>query len=101
MFEWYRSAKLCCVFLDDVRGSPSNIPMEELPQHLSDCRWFKRGWTLEELLAPREVIFYSNDWQAIGKRDEDDIRLVIIAITKIRRRVLEGDVDKVRGFNIA
>jgi hypothetical protein len=31
-------------------------------------RWFQRGWTLQELLAPRTVVFFAKDWEAIGTK---------------------------------
>ncbi|KAI1398792.1 heterokaryon incompatibility protein-domain-containing protein [Hypoxylon fuscum] len=42
MFRWYREASVCFVYLSDT--------------------WFKRGWTLQELLAPRSIEFYNADW---------------------------------------
>lgn len=31
-----------------------------------DSRWFTRGWTLQELIAPSDLIFYSGDWAEPG-----------------------------------
>ncbi|KAF2163446.1 hypothetical protein M409DRAFT_68399 [Zasmidium cellare ATCC 36951] len=46
MYSWYEKAEVCFALLDDAGGA------------LSQCRWFTRGWTLQELLAPKEVRFY-------------------------------------------
>ncbi|KAI6005407.1 hypothetical protein EDC04DRAFT_3074032 [Pisolithus marmoratus] len=52
MFSWYRHSALTIVHLSDV----SNDTL------FTDSVWFKRGWTLQELLAPRTVLFYTQDW---------------------------------------
>ncbi|RDW59097.1 hypothetical protein BP5796_12021 [Coleophoma crateriformis] len=66
MFAWYRDAIVCYAFLSDVpyvdRSSPSP------PPEFYQSRWFTRGWTLQELLAPVQVVFYSSDWSTIGER---------------------------------
>jgi len=52
MFRWYQNATVCYVFLADLE------PGADLDASLPGCRWFTRGWTLQELIAPREVLFY-------------------------------------------
>lgn len=66
MFRWYQKAEKCYVYLADVpaRGDP----MFELA--FASSRWFTRGWTLQELLAPRNVCFYSSDWTFLGTKLE-------------------------------
>lgn len=59
MFHWYEKAEICYAFLADV---------PEIPFRMS--RWFTRGWTLQELLAPRKVVFFGADWSFIGTRAE-------------------------------
>ncbi|KIJ69775.1 hypothetical protein HYDPIDRAFT_77224, partial [Hydnomerulius pinastri MD-312] len=54
MFSWYRNSALTIVYLVDV-SQPSQ-------QVLQRSRWFTRGWTLQELLAPPAIEFYMNDW---------------------------------------
>jgi len=51
MFQWYKDAVVCYVYLFDL--SPTTDP----PTALKDCRWFTRGWTLQELTAPRNFEF--------------------------------------------
>lgn len=61
MFAWNRDAKVCYAYLEDVDSDGSN---------LKDARWFARGWTLQELLAPTLVVFYSNEWKCIGRKSD-------------------------------
>ncbi|KAF2136137.1 uncharacterized protein K452DRAFT_354069 [Aplosporella prunicola CBS 121167] len=62
MFRWYRDATRCYVYLSDVYGSD----IKELSFQKS--RWFTRGWTLQELLAPALVEFFSQEWQKLGDK---------------------------------
>lgn len=58
MFLWYQKAKFCYVYLSDK--------VEQFP--LAKCRWFTRGWTLQELIAPASVAFYNQVWDCIGSK---------------------------------
>ncbi|KAK1759837.1 heterokaryon incompatibility protein-domain-containing protein [Echria macrotheca] len=58
MFRWYRSADVCYAYLAD-------LPDLSFPH----SRWFSRGWTLQELLAPGRIEFYDGDWTYRGNRD--------------------------------
>ncbi len=51
MFQWYKSAKVCYVYLSDVPDL-EGTDGSSLRECLSASQWFKRGWTLQELLAP-------------------------------------------------
>lgn len=59
MFKWYRNAEICIAYIADV-FTPHDC--------LTDSEWFNRGWTLQELIAPRVVIFVTNTWQVIGNK---------------------------------
>lgn len=78
MFQWYRDAVVCYAYLSDVET------LEDLPK----SRWFERGWTLQELLAPRMVTFFKKDWTFAGTRDS--LRKKISAITKINLQVFQN-----------
>ncbi|RGP79281.1 hypothetical protein FLONG3_2585 [Fusarium longipes] len=58
MFLWYQKAKFCYVYLVDK--------VEQFP--LASCRWFTRGWTLQELIAPESISFYNHAWEFIGSK---------------------------------
>ncbi|OMP84464.1 Vegetative incompatibility protein HET-E-1 [Diplodia seriata] len=65
MFRWYRASSVCFVHLSDV--SEKRIA---LGSEFANTRWFTRGWTLQELIAPEDVVFYNRDWIHMGtKRD--------------------------------
>ncbi|KAK0381196.1 hypothetical protein CLIM01_01435 [Colletotrichum limetticola] len=84
MFRWYQEAKTCYTFLQDV-------PSKDNPKWKSKfrkSRWFTRGWTLQELLAPSELMFYSSDWQALGTKLQ--LSEVVGDITGIPARFLLG-----------
>jgi hypothetical protein len=79
MFAWYESSKKCYVYLSDVREADSAV---QFPA----SKWFTRGWTLQELLAPKEVEFFDQDWEYFGtKRGHADW---ISEITGIDKAVL-------------
>jgi hypothetical protein len=68
MFRWYREAAKCYVYLSDVtRGETSEITRQWKPAFRAS-RWFTRGWTLQELIAPRIVEFYSSDRVYLGNK---------------------------------
>jgi hypothetical protein len=65
MFKWYQRADVCYAYLQDVyTTSDVNNPDGSFQK----SRWFTRGWTLQELLAPGVVYFYTSDWKEIGSR---------------------------------
>ena len=69
MYTWYRNAYVCYVFLADVAagGEPTMTQLREKhPDPDFRSRWFRRGWTLQELIAPPVVAFYNREWNLIG-----------------------------------
>ncbi|KAK6436444.1 hypothetical protein LTR95_007362 [Oleoguttula sp. CCFEE 5521] len=88
MWKWYTHAKECYAYLVDVDSmtTPVGRPFESPPYKSS--AWFNRGWTLQELLAPRVVIFYDVFWRRIGEKLDDSILSEITRITPIPRDCL-------------
>jgi hypothetical protein len=78
MFKWYRKADMCLAYLSDV-SSPCEC-MYAIAGFFSfqkqctygfreafcSSRWFTRGWTLQELIAPDKITFYSSNWKKLG-----------------------------------
>jgi GTP-binding protein EngB required for normal cell division len=69
MFQWYAGAKRCWVYLKDVTRSIDNEPNVHWKSQFQRSSWFTRGWTLQELLAPPSVHFYSDDSAPLGDRN--------------------------------
>ncbi|KAF9701699.1 hypothetical protein EKO04_000973 [Ascochyta lentis] len=90
-FKRYREAHVCFAYLDDVlaRKSDTETDMSRMNKKgLGEARWFTRGWTLQELIAPRKVEFFDMDWKFLGTRRS--LRKVLATITKINESVLAG-----------
>jgi hypothetical protein len=85
MFRWYKNAEICYVYLPDVVWCMDIAIMSE---RLRCSRWFTRGWTLQELIAPLEVEFYSTDWRKIATKDE--LCGLLSSITSIDEHILRG-----------
>lgn len=80
MFRWYKDAARCYAYISDV---PSfNVHSQaDVATKFARSRWFARGWTLQELLVPTNVHFFSNDWSSLGSRDS--LADIISAVTRI------------------
>ena len=70
MFRWYYNAEQCYVYLSDVLVSNnSNNPTQHTWEAaFRESRWFTRGWTLQELIAPRSVRFFSREEVCLGSK---------------------------------
>lgn len=80
MFEWYKDSERCLVYMFDVNLTSSRRKItpgtweasesDTLPvatrQQFKESKWFTRGWTLQELLAPLSTIYLSRTWETIG-----------------------------------
>jgi hypothetical protein len=91
MFRWYHNASKCYVYLSDVSVSNSgNATLDESSwmEAFWRSRWFTRGWTLQELIAPPSVEFFSKEGQFLG--DKSSLRSAITGITNIPAAALQG-----------
>ncbi|KAK5724497.1 hypothetical protein LTR15_004542 [Elasticomyces elasticus] len=114
VFAWYQDSAECYVFMDD-------LAVESLPEideidtegrwrqglghaNITDVtaftenRWFSRGWTLQELLAPGSVLFYNHDTRYLGTKS--DLAPLISHATGIHIPVIKG-VERVIDASIA
>ena len=82
MYQLYEDSDICYVYLGDFEDKQVSF------QNLKNCKWFSRGWTLQELLAPSNVIFCNRDWTEIGSKRT--LASTLSAITGIPLRVLQG-----------
>ncbi|RYP37989.1 hypothetical protein DL767_002717 [Monosporascus sp. MG133] len=93
MFAWYTNSQVCYAYLEDVdfrstrvtrssgstagvlnknaeENSPDSVDTEDVHPLIEKSRWFTRGWTLQELLAPSREVFFAKDWTALGDRNQ-------------------------------
>ncbi|KAH7383785.1 hypothetical protein BKA66DRAFT_417119, partial [Pyrenochaeta sp. MPI-SDFR-AT-0127] len=71
MFKWYRDARVCITYLSDVTAPPDGPKATNIFQSTNGdmpSQWFSRGWTLQELLAPRDMYFYDVNWEYLGTK---------------------------------
>jgi hypothetical protein len=83
MFQWYRNASRCYVFLSDVSMSAvtETLPCSDWEASFRASAWFTRGWTLQELIAPVSVEFFSCEGRRIG--DKTSLNQLLHEITDI------------------
>jgi hypothetical protein len=89
MFRWYQNAAKCYVYLSDV-STPINSDSQSQSgweTQFRQSKWFTRGWTLQELLAPRSVEFFSQGRQVLGTKQT--LEQMIHEITGIPQRALQ------------
>ena len=86
MYTWYQQASVCYAYLYDVttRGAPHSS--FQVHEQFSNSQWHKRGWTLQEMIAPRTVVFLSRDWRVLGTKDS--LARIIKTITGIDTEIL-------------
>lgn len=105
MFSYYAAANVCYVYLEDVstgagdiaesdrhahgRWIPSKRLMEAAAALIQRSRWITRGWTLQELVAPKTLRFFDSSWNYIGGRYR--LAQPLAALTRIDLSILEGN----------
>jgi hypothetical protein len=85
MFRWYRDYEVCYVILSDVDGNSTPAEIWQLFK----SRWFTRGWTLQELVAPSSLTFFNKNWEDIGTKIS--LQPSITKITGIPKGMLLGN----------
>lgn len=97
MFRWYKRAKICIAYLEDVGYDHTTETDRE--KAFAGSRWFTRGWTLQELIAPSGILFYSKEWKLLGKRH--DLAGTISAATGIDPYILTTGRKAMRRTSMA
>ncbi|KAE8345329.1 hypothetical protein BDV24DRAFT_159683 [Aspergillus arachidicola] len=80
MYQWYGEASICYAYLADIVSK----------KDIGNSRWFTRGWTLQELIAPQHIIFLNKYWEPIGTKES--LQSELSARTKIPVYILSGFV---------
>ncbi|KAF9475474.1 hypothetical protein BDN70DRAFT_814036, partial [Pholiota conissans] len=82
MYRWYKLSDICIAYLGDT----------DLYLDMEDDRWFTRGWTLQELLAPQKIKFFNRDWNPLTSNEDDktaeEINIIIERAAGIDHRSL-------------
>ncbi|EIW61724.1 HET-domain-containing protein [Trametes versicolor FP-101664 SS1] len=94
MFRWYAQAGVCIAYLADV---PSDCTVDEPRSAFRWSNWFRRGWTLQELIAPQVLVFMSSDWTPLGTKAAlcyllEEITSIDAAILTFRRPLQQVSV---------
>jgi hypothetical protein len=101
MYQWYRNSAVCYAYLSDVRpettykiSDATDIPAHEDPStiaQIKESKWWTKGWTLQELIAPRIIKFFGSGsyrWIEIG--DKSTLLDLIVQRSGIHRDILLG-----------
>ncbi|KAI0129830.1 heterokaryon incompatibility protein-domain-containing protein, partial [Xylariales sp. AK1849] len=88
MFRWYKNAAICYAYLSDVVAGDDHFSARF---SLQKSRWFTRGWTLQELIAPRVLHFYDVEWTSLGTKHK--LVTELVKTTGISRLFLLGMAD--------
>jgi Heterokaryon incompatibility protein (HET) len=90
MFRWYQNATRCYVYLSDVPTADNAADQQATTWKAAfrKSRWFRRGWTLQELIAPASVDFFSKESIHLGSKKS--LEGYINEITRIGLRALRG-----------
>ncbi|THU98194.1 HET-domain-containing protein, partial [Dendrothele bispora CBS 962.96] len=87
MYKYYAEARVCIAYLSDLGKGAKKAT--ELVNRLKGCKWFTRGWTLQELIAPRYMVFVDKDWQRVGTRFS--LRHLVSEVTSIPVYLFKGE----------
>jgi hypothetical protein len=91
MFRWYQNADRCYVYLSDVSRDSSDeddLDSSRWKPAFKNSRWFTRGWTLQELIAPASVEFFSREKSYLGNKTS--MAQTIYEISGIATDALQG-----------
>lgn len=89
MYDWYEKADIFYAYLVDLPSSSSRTDPTRI-QAFRASEWFKRGSTLQELLAPRTFVFLDYEWRNYGTKLS--LSRDIAAVTTISQSILEEDL---------
>ena len=96
MYRWYENSRICYAYLHDVPGSsfPTARDDERYPKSNGWPEWFSRGWTLQEMIAPRDVRFFNKDWHPVS--DKRTLASTLQIITRVPQDILKDGLSSNR-----
>lgn len=108
MYSYYRRATVCFAYINDWypnttwKNLSSGKSKGKSKSESSPLRWFTRGWTLQELIAPSDVRFYDSTWNFRGTKADEEVLPHLFSITGINQDILrDGSEDKLRNICLA
>ncbi|KAK3365327.1 hypothetical protein B0T24DRAFT_561203 [Lasiosphaeria ovina] len=91
MYRWYQNAVVCYAYLADAYPARTE-KIAARGSTFRRSRWFTRGWTLQELIAPKRVDFLASNWSYLGSKTDNEFLDLLSDITQIRQDVLTHEV---------
>ena len=93
MYRWYENSSICYAYLDDIPepSFPTVLNNERYPESGGWLKWFSRGWTLQEMIAPRNLQFFNEDWHPIS--DKETLSPILEDITQVPQHILKGGLS--------
>lgn len=93
-FRWFKDSEQCYVYLHDIEDVviPTVPNLERFPESEGWPKWFSRSWTLQELVAPRVVVFFNRNWELIG--DKKGLAPTLSKITRIPAHILGNGLSE-------
>lgn len=92
MYLWYAKSKVCYAYLEDVESGEDS---EAKDSSFRQSVWFTRSWTLQELIAPPRVIFFTKDWKEIGSKAS--LATLVESIANVER----GALVRTAGYQVS
>ncbi|KAK0643927.1 hypothetical protein B0T16DRAFT_494862 [Cercophora newfieldiana] len=89
--DQYSNSEVCYAYLQDVPEPPSDMTKDWLHKEFTNARWFTRGWTLREMIAPRKLEFFSRGWCPI--RSTSPFKRILEQRTRVPARVFGNQVS--------
>jgi len=87
MYRWYENSRICYAYLHDLSDSSFPIAKDRARYPTGWPEWFSRGWTLQEMIASRDVQFFNKDWHPIG--DKRMLAPTLQTITRVPQHILK------------
>ena len=96
MYRWYENSRICYAYLHDLTGSSFPIAGDYERYYKSKGwpEWFSRGWTLQEMIAPRDLQFFNRYWHPIG--DKRTLSPILEVITRVPQHILKEGLSSNR-----
>ncbi|KAK2773686.1 het domain protein [Colletotrichum kahawae] len=85
MYSWYEASNICFAYMEDV--PPGDYIMDDRSAFRNSI-WFTRGWTLQELIAPNEVLFFDSGWSLRALGSKSTLSELLSSITGIQEEIL-------------